>query len=216
MNCKEVEQLQAANVILSYLKHAGVDASLDNCAVRVNDISVRFGKGYDTDSLQVDIADLRSNKVERLSRAVNTFCEYAKIASVPVVMRSINRKRSNLDSGFDAIVFREKTFANSPNPPPELLNKWKHIPKQHARTAFARYRTHLSAFGYESGDLESIALVHLCTFLHKYMTGDDLTDHRNMHRFMKQRMTEVVFKIKRKAIACIADSSQKFESETVI
>lgn len=207
------EKLQAANVLLSYLKNSSVEASLRGADVLVNQRVIVLGAGYDDIARQIDISDLRSNKLTRLQVAINKFLQYAQVdANIQIEVRKGSVKRSNITDNFEAILFREKTFKNSPNPSNELLLKWRKVADQHACAAYNRYARHLNSFGYEQGDFKSIALVHLCTFLHKYMTGDDLTDGRNLHRFMKQRMNENAHKVIKKSVRCVADTSQRLTS----
>jgi len=69
------EKLQAANVLLSYLKNSSVEASLRGADVLVNQRVIVLGAGYDDITRQIDISDLRSNKLTRLQVAINKFLQ---------------------------------------------------------------------------------------------------------------------------------------------
>lgn len=210
MDRHTTEKLQAANVLLSYLKNSSVNADIKGTELVINDVSIQFGYGYDDERLQIDISDLRSNKLTRLETAINKFLQYTQVdAAIQIRVRNGALARSNIDDNFEAVLFREKTFSNSPNPPKDLILKWRKVSDQHACSVYNRYSRHLNSFGYEQDDFKSIAMVHLCTYLHKYMTGDDLTDGRNLHRFMKQRMTENAHKVMKKSVKCVSDMSQR-------
>lgn len=208
--------LQAANVLLGYLKLNNLDARVNlDGSVSVNGSIVRIGTGYLPG--QLDLNDLRSNQEHKLERALGVVAEYLTIPTLKFKRPNHSGiKRGTLENSFEPVIFREKTFQNAPNPDPKLIKKWMPVAFKHARNAWYRYARHLLSFGYEKEDMESISLVHLTTFLHRYATGQEDTDNKNLHRFMKQRMTEVVYKIRRKATGCSCDWSQRVDMEQLM
>ncbi len=213
-----VNILQAANVLCSHLKANGIEATSDGNLVTItvdeSQHQICIGDGYVPEAKQLDISDLRSNRSTRLQSAFEKFKEFT---GVTVELNTTHRapedgwKKGNLKNNFEAVLFREKTFRNAPNPDPAVFKKLEPIVTKHARKLFYKYRKHMLSFGYESEDFESIARVHLVTFIHRYMTGDDIEDTKNLNRFMKQRMTEIVYKIMRKSSACLSDISSRVD-----
>jgi hypothetical protein len=211
------ETLQAANTLCSHLKANGVEATRDGSIVTITTDSgqhqICIGTGYNPETKQLDIADLRSNKQTRLKTVFDYLKEYTGVLVDMTTHRvhEDNWKKGTLKNNFEAVLFREKTFRNAPNPDPVVFKRLEPVAVKYGRKLFFKYRKHMLAFGYESEDFESIARVHLITFIHRYMTGDEAEDNKNLSRFMKQRMTEIVYKIIRKSDACISGVSQRVD-----
>lgn len=219
MNKIQTDVLQASNVVCSHLKANGIEATGDgNSIVTISHAGSQYqicvGEGYDAELKRLDISDLRSNRTSRIQQAFNKLKEFTGI-DVPITTThrapDDGWKKGTLKNNFEAVLFREKTFRNAPNPDPVLFKKFDPIALRHAQKIFYRYRKHMLSFGYETEDFESLARIHLVTFLHRYMTGDVAEDTKNLNRFMKQRMTEVVYKILRKSSSCFADANNRVE-----
>lgn len=156
---------------------------------------------------EVGSTDLRSANPEVVQRALDHVRKVLKLRARPKsVYREIESTRSTLEDNFDDILMRTKIFSRCPNPSAEDMAYWRPRVKRIAKHVWNRFRKPLLAFGFESEDLETYGLVHLTTALHRYRTGAQEYDDAIVSRYVTQRLTEIVKKVRRKGLLCSAEA----------
>jgi hypothetical protein len=207
---------QAAQTLVSHLTAQGYKASADQNVVTIvlkrRQGQVSVGSSYGP--RQVDYQDLRSADPECIQRALDWVRQTVGLrAKGRSVYRNVESRRSTLEENFDDILFRSKIFSRCPNPSTSDLQQYIPLVKKISKSVWGRFRKPLLAFGFESEDMETYAMVHLVTALHRYRTGDPERDTAIIGRYITQRLTEIIRKTKRKAMRCTADSEIRNFSE---
>ena len=198
-----MQSTQAAHTLASHLRAHGyhvnvqgihITLSHGDCQVEVTPTAKECGAICSSDS-------------QATLQAINSVLRRAKLPAIEsATYRPILTKRARLDSDFEDIVLRSKMFARCPNPDPQVMKLFEPLARRTAGRVFLRFRLPLKAFGYEREDLESVALVHLVTAIHRYRVGDVERDTMVLGRYLRQRLMEVVRKVQRKALQCSSDS----------
>ncbi len=197
---------QAANTLASHLKAHGYIVSVQGGQVSIHDAS----RQVDASPRPEEYDALRSSDPVAACIAVNA--ALARAGRPPItstVYRVVASRRAKLDDDFEDILFRTKTLARCPNPDAKEMARYAPLAKKTAHRVFARFRLPLKAFGLESEDMETFAMVHLVTALHRYKENDEHRDEIVMGRYLKQRLTEIVRKVQRKSLQCSADTRQR-------
>ncbi len=200
---------QAAQTLVSHLRALGYLATADQSVVS---IKLRKRQGLiriadDYGPQEVCSKDLRSADPVAVQRALDWVKKILKLRSRPKsVYRKVDAARSTLEDNFDDILFRTKIFSRCPNPTMADLAQYGPIVKRISKHVWNRFRKPLLAFGFESEDLETYGLVHLTTALHRYRTGNQEYDVAIISRYVTQRLTEIVKKVRRKGLQCTAES----------
>lgn len=194
---------QAAHTLASHLRAHGLSVDVQGDHVIINDAGRQVSVLPDAQ----EGAALRSASSEKSLAAINAILGRAGLPGVEsAVYRTMATKRARLDSNFEDIVLRSKTLARCPNPEPAIFKQFEPLAKRTAGRVFLRFRLPLKAFGYEREDLESVALVHLVTAIHRYRIGDEERDTMVLGRYLRQRLMEVVRKVQRKSLRCSSDT----------
>lgn len=204
---------QALHTLASHLQAHNVSATIqgDHIVITNGDSQIRVTP------TATDCANLRSSNAEQTQQAVNSCLAQAGLPGVTsTTYRPVAMRRSRLDSNFEDIVLRSKILAKCPNPSEEVMRQFTPLARRVARRVFLRFKFPLKAFGYERDDLESVAMVHLVTALHRYRCGDPERDTIIVGRYLRQRLTEVVRKVQRKSLRCSSDTRMRSFSDIEI
>lgn len=200
---------QAAQTLASHLRAQGYSATADQEVVTVSlrrrQGTVRVADAYGPQ--EVSSADLRSANPEAIQRALDHVRKVCRLRARPKsVYREVGESRSTLEDNFDDILMRTKIFSRCPNPSAADMARWQPRIKKIAKHVWNRFRKPFLAFGFESEDLETYGLVHLTTALHRYRTGHEGYDDIVISRYVTQRLTEIVKKVRRKGLLCSAEA----------
>ncbi len=150
---------------------------------------------------------LRSADSGKALLAVNAALARVGVDAIgSIIYRTAASRRARLDDNFEDIVLRSKMLARCPNPEPGVFKQFEPMARRTAGRVFLRFRLPLKAFGYDREDLESVAMVHLITAIHRYRVGDEERDTMVLGRYVKQRLMEVVRKVQRKSLRCSSDT----------
>jgi len=201
-----MQNAQAAQTLASHLRAHGHTVEVQGDQVTLSNAT----RQVDVTPSRRDCEALRSADADAAQRAINTALRKAGLQ--PQAMATYRKTldhRARLDDNFEDIVLRTRTLARCPNPAPEVLRRFEPLARRTANRVFLRFRLPLKAFGYEREDLESVAMVHLVTAIHRYRCGDDERDTMILGRYIRQRLTEVVRKVQRKAKQCSSDTRQR-------
>ncbi len=198
--------MQAAHTLASHLKAHGYSASVQGDQVTIDDA----GRQVDASPRPEEYEDLRSADPVASCRAVNAALGRASLPPIAsTVYRKVDARRAKLDENFEDILFRTKSLSRCPNPDNAELMRYAPLAKRAAVRVFSRFRLPLKAFGLETEDMETFAMVHLVTAIHRYKVGDDAQDEKVLGRYLKQRLMEIVRKVQRKSLQCSADTRQR-------
>lgn len=197
---------QAAYTLASHLRAHGMTA-----CVRGSDVILdSAGSQISVTPHPSEYADIRSAQPEAVLQAVNACLARAGHPGInSTTYRPVSTKRARLDTDFEDIVLRSKALARCPNPDPAVIKKFEHLARRTAGRIFLRFKLPLKAFGYEREDLESVAMVHLVTAIHRYRVGDEERDAVVLGRYLRQRLVEVVRKVQRKSLQCSSDTRMR-------
>lgn len=199
-------QRQAVQVLASHLEAQGFCVQRSKDHLTVSD----GGSQADVQPEGQEIDDLRSSSPDLVLLAANAALRRAGLRQLnSTTYRLTTSPKANLGDNFEDILMRSKALARCPNPPPATLARYAPIARRMAAGVYRRFKVPLLAFGYDLDDLRSLAMVHLVTAIHRYRCGDESRDEAILACYVRQRLMEVVSKIRRKARRCTADLEKR-------